>query len=475
MLSDINLTIHAGEVLGIAGVEGNGQAELVDTIMGIRPPASGAIYLDGEDITRLSTLRRRESGIGFIPEDRHRQGLILEGTLWENRILGHQTQAPLSRGALLDRAAARTDTRRIVETFDVRTPGIEVAAAALSGGNQQKLIVGREMCGDPVLLIAAHPTRGVDVGAQAAIWEHLRRARADGLAVLLISADLEELIGMSDTLSVILRGRFVGSYDPRAGDAGDPRRRDDRRRRRRGGGLMGTSRGRRFLLAAAAPVGALLVSFIITSLVLLATGHNPFDAYGAMADAFKEPRIQINTVNQGAVYYLAAVAVAIGFKMNLFNIGVDGQYRLAALISAAVAGAAFMGSLPGFLRIILTLVVAMAVGAAWAGIAAVLKVTRGVSEVISTIMLNAIATALIAYLLDPGPAGGAAGQQRVHPKDHLGRSTAEHPDRRERAVLDHLPGPAGRVGSTGSCCPARCSASRSRRPGCRRPPRWRPG
>jgi ABC-type uncharacterized transport system ATPase subunit len=99
--------------------------------------------------------------------------------------------------------------------FDVRTPGIEVAAAALSGGNQQKLIVGREMSGEPVLLVAAHPTRGVDVGAQAAIWEHLRRARADGLAVLLISADLEELIGMSDTLSVILRGRFVGSYDPR--------------------------------------------------------------------------------------------------------------------------------------------------------------------------------------------------------------------------------------------------------------------
>jgi len=214
VLSDIALTIHAGEVLGIAGVEGNGQAELVDTIMGIRSAASGAIYLNGEDITRASTLRRREAGIGFIPEDRHRQGLILEGTLWENRILGHQTQAPLARGALLDRAAARTDTRRIVEMFDVRTPGIEVAAAALSGGNQQKLIVGREMSGDPVLLVAAHPTRGVDVGAQAAIWEHLRRARADGLAVLLISADLEELIGMSDTLSVILRGRFVGSYDP---------------------------------------------------------------------------------------------------------------------------------------------------------------------------------------------------------------------------------------------------------------------
>src|SRR6476469_2979344 len=165
---------------------------------------------------------------------------------------------------------------------------------------------------------------------------------------------------------------------------------------------MTGSRIRRILLGAAAPVGALLVAFLITSVLLLLTGSNPFDAFGAMAGALGRTRVILGTINQTAVYYLAAVAVAIGFKMNLFNIGVDGQYRLAALVSAAVAGAAFMGSLPGFLRIILTLVVAVAVGAAWAGVAAVLKVTRGVSEVISTIMLNAIATALIAYLLSPG-------------------------------------------------------------------------
>jgi simple sugar transport system ATP-binding protein len=214
VLSDVSLTIHAGEILGIAGVEGNGQAELVDAIMGIRPLSAGHVLLRGVDVTGKSTLARREAGVGFIPEDRHRQGLILEGSLWENRILGHQTRAPASNGWLLTRSAARADTRRIVEQFDVRTPGIEVKASSLSGGNQQKLIVGREMSSDPVLLIAAHPTRGVDVGAQAAIWEHLRHARADGLAVLLISADLEELIGMSDTISVILRGRLVGRYDP---------------------------------------------------------------------------------------------------------------------------------------------------------------------------------------------------------------------------------------------------------------------
>jgi simple sugar transport system ATP-binding protein len=215
VLAISSLTIHAGEILGIAGVEGNGQAELVDAIMGIRTLTSGRVELGGSDITRRPTLQRRQAGIGFIPEDRHRQGLILAGTLWENRMLGHQTQPPASNGWLLTRAAARADTERIVEQFDVRTPSIEVKASALSGGNQQKLIVGREMSGDPKLLIAAHPTRGVDVGAQAAIWEHLRQARARGLAVLLISADLEELIGMSDTITVILRGRLVGEYDPR--------------------------------------------------------------------------------------------------------------------------------------------------------------------------------------------------------------------------------------------------------------------
>jgi simple sugar transport system ATP-binding protein len=214
VLADVSLTIHAGEVLGIAGVEGNGQAELVDAIMGLRP-ATGTVRLGDRDLSGLDTRHRREAGIGFIPEDRHRQGLLLEAPLWENRILGHQTRAPNVKGTWIDRSGARADTERIVRDYDVRTPGIDVAASALSGGNQQKLIIGREMSGEPVLLLAAHPTRGVDVGAQAQIWDALRSARADGLAVLLISADLDELIGLSDTIDVILRGRLVGTADPR--------------------------------------------------------------------------------------------------------------------------------------------------------------------------------------------------------------------------------------------------------------------
>jgi general nucleoside transport system ATP-binding protein len=214
LLDDITFRIRKGEVLGIAGVEGNGQAELVEAIMGIRPVASGTVTLGGVDITPASTRDRREAGIGYIPEDRHRHGLLLEAPLWENRILGHQTQRPNVKGPWIDRAGARKDTARIVKDFDVRTPGIDVLASSLSGGNQQKLIVGREMSNDPKVLIAAHPTRGVDVGAQAAIWDHIRAARRAGLAVLLISADLDELIGLSDSITVILRGKLVADVDP---------------------------------------------------------------------------------------------------------------------------------------------------------------------------------------------------------------------------------------------------------------------
>nr|WP_230424067.1 ABC transporter ATP-binding protein [Streptomyces radicis] len=214
VLAGIDFTIHRGEVLGIAGVEGNGQAELVEAVMGIRRPDGGRIELEGADISHAPTRKRREGGIGYIPEDRHRHGLLLEAPLWENRMLGHVTEPPNSSGPLLTAAAAREDTRRIVAEYDVRTPGIEVTAGSLSGGNQQKLIVGREMSHHPRVLIAAHPTRGVDVGAQARIWDEIRKARREGLAVLLISADLDELIGLSDSLRVMYRGRLVADADP---------------------------------------------------------------------------------------------------------------------------------------------------------------------------------------------------------------------------------------------------------------------
>ena len=214
LLNDISVTIHCGEVVGIAGVEGNGQAELVEVIMGMRDPERGVVTLGDTDISSWHVREIREAGVGFIPEDRHRHGLLLEAPLWENVILGHQTQTPNVRHGLIDARAAKADTDTIVRDYDVRTPSILVTAGSLSGGNQQKLIIGREMKHNPRVLVAAHPTRGVDVGAQAAIWDHIKRARREGLGVLLISADLEELVGLSDTIRVILRGQLSEDFDP---------------------------------------------------------------------------------------------------------------------------------------------------------------------------------------------------------------------------------------------------------------------
>ena len=214
VVDDVSIAVHRGEIVGIAGVEGNGQTELIDAIVGIESPVSGSIRLGEEDITRWSVRSRRDGGLGYIPQDRHRDGLLLAAPLWENTTLGHQTKAPYVKGMWLNRAGMRQRTESVVEQFDVRTPGIDVAAHALSGGNQQKLIVGREMVSTPSLLIAAHPTRGIDVGAQAAVWDHIREARENGLATLLISADLDELIGLSDTIVVMLRGQIVARLDP---------------------------------------------------------------------------------------------------------------------------------------------------------------------------------------------------------------------------------------------------------------------
>ena len=214
VLADIDVTVHAGEIVGIAGVEGNGQREMLDIVIGIRRPDAGSIELEHEDVTSLSTRHRRELGLGYIPEDRHHDGLVLDAPLWENIMLGHQTQKPFVNGPWINKEGAIARTREVITAFDVRTPGPEVAAVALSGGNQQKLLIGREMMTEPKVLVAAHPTRGIDVGAQAVAWDAIRDARAAGLGVLLISADLDELIGLSDSLLVIYKGRIVAHLDP---------------------------------------------------------------------------------------------------------------------------------------------------------------------------------------------------------------------------------------------------------------------
>ena len=201
-VSDASLTVREGEILGIAGVEGNGQFELCQAILGLSD-YEGVIEIDGRDVGHMSTRQRLESGLSYIPFDRHEEGLMLEAPLWENLLLTRDEEPQFGSKGFINQNAVKAATREAIEKFGVLTPDETVPAYALSGGNQQKLIVGRELESNPSVMIAAHPTRGVDVGAQATIWGHLRESRDAGLAVLLVTADLEELVALSDRIVVM--------------------------------------------------------------------------------------------------------------------------------------------------------------------------------------------------------------------------------------------------------------------------------
>jgi simple sugar transport system ATP-binding protein len=212
---DINFSIHKGEIVGIAGVEGNGQRELAEAILGVFPVEEGDIFLGENKINDLNTRDRREQGLSFIPEDRQSQGLLMDVSLSENVILGKQSSTVYkTKFNNIKFSQASVNANIVIENFDVRTPGNQTLPLALSGGNQQKFVVGREIENKPSLLIASQPTRGIDIGAQSLIWNKLRDARDEGLGVLLISADLDELIGLSDRIFVIYQGNIVKNLDP---------------------------------------------------------------------------------------------------------------------------------------------------------------------------------------------------------------------------------------------------------------------
>jgi ABC-type uncharacterized transport system ATPase subunit len=216
-VKDVSFEVRKGEILGIAGVEGNGQTELMEVLAGLINPSqiSGEIRIEGRDITREGARRRRELGIAHIPEDRHRRGLLLEFDLAENAILGVHYRSPLvSAGIFLDSNAIRSRTMEIIEGFDVRPANPELPVRVLSGGNQQKLIIGREFKVDPKLLLVSQPTRGVDIGAIEFIHRKLVGLRDSGCAVLLVSAELEEVTSLSDRLLIIHEGHIVGEVDP---------------------------------------------------------------------------------------------------------------------------------------------------------------------------------------------------------------------------------------------------------------------
>ena len=214
VLDDVSFEVRGGETLGIAGVEGNGQTELIEILAGLREATSGDVLVEGMSITDLNPRERKQRGIAHIPEDRHRRGLLLTFDLAGNSILGVHREPPISGRVLLNGDVIVQRAQRLVNEYDVRPPNIALPARALSGGNQQKLIVAREFDIKPKLVLVAQPTRGVDIGATEFIHRKLIELRDAGAAVLLVSAELDEVLSLSDRAVVIYGGRIVGEVDP---------------------------------------------------------------------------------------------------------------------------------------------------------------------------------------------------------------------------------------------------------------------
>ncbi|MBX3031490.1 MAG: ABC transporter ATP-binding protein [Chloroflexi bacterium] len=211
----VDLQVRAGEILGIAGVAGNGQDELVEAITGLRRPATGSVTLAGEDVAGSSPRELHDRGIAFVPADRHRYGCILSWSIADNLVLNDYHNEPYSRGVVMDEQAMRERALEAIAQFDIRTPGPNVPMGTLSGGNQQKVVVARELDRDVRLLVLDQPTRGLDVGSVESIHRLTIAKRDSGTAVLLVSAELDEVLELSDRIAVMYRGRIVAVVDGR--------------------------------------------------------------------------------------------------------------------------------------------------------------------------------------------------------------------------------------------------------------------
>jgi simple sugar transport system ATP-binding protein len=218
-VSGVSFRVAAGEIVGIAGVQGNGQTELVEALTGLRQPLSGTVRISGEDVTRASPREIHTKSVAHVPEDRQRSGLVLKFTVAENMVLDTYHDPPFSKGIAMNWDETRRTAQRLVEQYDVRTPSIEVEMGNLSGGNQQKVIVAREFGRDVKLVIASQPTRGLDVGSIEYIHDRIVEERDDGSAILIVSTELDEILALTDRILVMYRGRIVGETTPEETDA----------------------------------------------------------------------------------------------------------------------------------------------------------------------------------------------------------------------------------------------------------------
>jgi ABC-type uncharacterized transport system ATPase subunit/ABC-type uncharacterized transport system permease subunit len=461
---NVTLSVRVGEIVGIAGVEGNGQTELVEVVTGLRPPTSGTVSLDGKNVTRASVDSRRDAGIAYIPEDRLQRGVVSTMSIEDNLSAGYLDRGLSSRGFLLTRLM-RQFSRWLIRRYDIRGARPAAPVRTLSGGNMQKVVLAREMEGQPEVLIASQPTRGVDIGATEFVHNAILAQRDRGAAVLLVSADLNEIRNLSDRILVMYRGQIVAEFPPDVSDsdiglamagaapntATPPPAEDGgsaapvTTREVEGDGahpagtvdaaqfaehpegpVAGEKQGLRgtidsLLNGIAQPVAAVLLALIVGVLVILIMGDNPLTAYQYFLLGPLSSEIDIgNTLASMIPLLIIGISVAISFRAGIFNIGAEGQMYLGAFAGAWV-GFTFVHA-SGPILVAGSILAAAIAGAIWALIPAVLLAWWGVDVIVSTLMLNYIAINITDYLVNntfKDPTAGAPVSKLIAPQAWL--------------------------------------------------------
>lgn len=425
-----SLAVRAGEIVGLAGVEGNGQTELVEAIAGLRPADSGRVMMVGQDVTHVGVERRRALGLAHIPEDRLERGVCGPMSVELNLASAHLTG--LSRFGVLVTTAIRGFARLLIRGYDIRGAGPRTVVRSLSGGNIQKVVVAREMELHPKVLVAAQPTRGLDIGATEYVHRALLERRDQAVGILLVSADLNEVTSLSDRILVMYRGQVVAEFPPGTdseslglamtgmlrnsptpvqGNGHLPlqatKRKDGQEPAHStppplpGEQRSTSQRVRSWVRAAAQPALAVAIALIVGVVIVAGIGEDPVATYQTFLGGSFNSLAQFgNLLSVLTPILLCGLSVALSFRAGIFNIGAEGQLYMGAFAGALVG--IELTHLPGVLTTILALAAAVVAGALWALLPALLLVRWGVSEIVSTLLLNYVAILLTEYLVN-GP------------------------------------------------------------------------
>jgi ABC-type uncharacterized transport system ATPase subunit/ABC-type uncharacterized transport system permease subunit len=473
-VNHLSLAVRSGEIVGIAGVEGNGQTELAAAVAGMREVASGSVVLNGKDVSAADVAARRRGGLAYIPEDRHHEGTAPHLSVGVNIAATHLSP-PVARHGWLSNRAIRALARRLISRFDIRGATPSTTVGALSGGNMQKVVIAREFDAEPAVLLVSQPTRGVDVGAMEFVHHALVSARDRGAAVLLLSADLNEVMSLSDRLLVMYRGEVVAQFtqqdmsetavglamagvvpdaaavadadakhqqvaasaaeapaatttatenetetektsravQPQSDSAPRPEDAHPTSEDETGSWTRDVARG--FFTNAAQPVIAVALSLLVGVAIILAIGADPIAAYNELFfSSFSSPQGIGALVAQLIPLLVLSAAVIVSFRAGFFNIGGEGQLYVGAFAGAWV-GFTFQ-SLPGPLLITLCMAAAFVAGLGWGLIPGALYAFWKVDIIVTTLMMSSIAVLLTAYFVTgpfKDPNAGLAGSPKI--------------------------------------------------------------